>query len=98
MERRPGLAPGKNWFASSRLDGFGMRRMDKVEPPAGIAPASIPFRRRVPDLFEPRGRKLVRQPGVAPGRPLWKSGMLSEDGETDGIRTRSGRFTACNAN
>ena len=76
MERRPGLAPGKNWFASSRLDGFGMRRMDKVEPPAGIAPALIPFRRRVPDLFEPRGRKLVRQPGVAPGRPLWKSGML----------------------
>ena len=76
MERRPGLAPGKNWFASSRLDGFGMRRIKMKEPPAGIAPASIPFRRRVPDLFEPRGRKLVRQPGVAPGRPLWKSGML----------------------
>ena len=76
MERRPGLAPGKNWFASSRLDGFGMRRIKKKEPPAGIAPASIPFRRQEPDLFEPRGRKPVRQPGVAPGRPLWKSGML----------------------
>jgi hypothetical protein len=58
MERRPGLAPGKNCFAGSRLDGFGMRRIKWKEPPAGIAPASIPFRRRVPDLFEPRGRKL----------------------------------------
>ena len=27
VERRPGLAPGKNRFASCRLDGFGMRRI-----------------------------------------------------------------------
>ena len=32
MERRPGLAPGKNWFASSRLDGFGMRRINSGTP------------------------------------------------------------------
>ena len=32
LERRPGLAPGKNWFASSRLDGFGMRRMKSGTP------------------------------------------------------------------
>lgn len=43
MERRPGLAPGKNWFANSRLDGFGMRRIDKVVPAAGFAPALSTF-------------------------------------------------------
>ena len=32
VERRPGLAPGKNWFASSRLDGFGMRRLKEGTP------------------------------------------------------------------
>ena len=76
MERRPGLAPGKNWFASSRLDGFGMRRMEKWNP----RPELHRHRSRLEDgcliCSSHGGGNLVRQPGVAPGRPLWKSGML----------------------
>ena len=44
----------------------------------------LSLRRRLPDLFEPRRhflvsawKTLVRQPGFAPGRPVWKTGMLS---------------------
>ncbi len=68
----------------------------KIGPHGTICTRTGPGLSRMPDLFEPRGRKLVRQPGVAPGRPLWKSGMLFKDGETDGVRTRW--FTVCNAN